>query len=94
MSLLWRRSWSCATEPQERKSKILQQLFNEHIPNNILITDKETFIRNKEESPVFIDRKVINEIFDKDGNIIEGKEQEFLEEYHHIQSLHQDLAVI
>ncbi|WP_372520928.1 hypothetical protein [Candidatus Ruminimicrobiellum ovillum] len=64
-------------EPQERKAKILQQLFNVDLPENILITDKETFIRNTEESPVYISRKVINEIFDKDGNLIEGKDREF-----------------
>ena len=64
-------------EPQERKNKILEQLFNVSVPENILIVDKETFIRNNEESPIFIDRKVINEIFDKDGNVIEGKDQEF-----------------
>ncbi|MBR3628042.1 MAG: hypothetical protein IKN42_04255 [Elusimicrobia bacterium] len=64
-------------EPQERKDKILQQLFNVSVPRNILIVDKETFIRNQEESPIFIDRKILNEIFDKNGNIIEGKEQEF-----------------
>ena len=64
-------------ESQKRKEKILQQLFNVSVSDSILIIDKETFIRDSEESPIFIDRKVINEIFDQDGNILEGKEQEF-----------------
>ncbi|MBO7611730.1 MAG: hypothetical protein J6T23_05920 [Elusimicrobia bacterium] len=64
-------------EPQERKNKILQQLFNVDLPENILIVDRETFIRNTEESPVYISRKVLNEIFDKDGNLIEGKDKDF-----------------
>ena len=68
---------SALDEPQERKDKIIQQLFNVDLPETILIVDKETFIRNTEESPVFIDRKVINEIFDKDGNLIEGKDKDF-----------------
>lgn len=68
---------SILDENQERKDKILQQLFNVSVPNTILIVDKETFLRNQEENIIFIDRKVLNEIFDQDGNIIEGKEQEF-----------------
>lgn len=63
-------------EPQERKDKILQQIFNTGT-SVVLIVDKETFIRNQEENTIFIDRKILNEIFDKDGNITEGKEQEF-----------------
>lgn len=78
-------------EPQERKNKILQQLFNVNLPESILITDKETFIRNTEESPVFIDRKIINEIFDENGNLIEGKDSEFnyLKELVRVQILQQ-----
>lgn len=64
-------------ESQERKEKIIQQIFKDTDSPNILIIDKETFIRNKEEGSVFIDRQTINEIFDKEGNVIEGKEQDF-----------------
>ncbi|MCR4662536.1 MAG: hypothetical protein K5622_01450 [Endomicrobiaceae bacterium] len=65
-------------EPLERKEKILQLLFNNTVSTGILITDKETFLRNKEEQVIFIDKKILNEIFDTEGNIIiEGKEQEF-----------------
>lgn len=63
-------------EPQERKDKILQQIFNTET-SVVLIVDKETFIRNQEQNTIFIDRKILNEIFDKNGNKIEGKEQEF-----------------
>jgi len=78
-------------EPHERKEKILQQLFNVDLPGNILIVDKESFIRNTEESPIYISRKVINEIFDKDGNLIEGKERElyYLSELAKLQVLQQ-----
>ncbi|MBR3655410.1 MAG: hypothetical protein IKN62_08320 [Elusimicrobia bacterium] len=78
-------------EPHERKEKILQQLFNVDFPGNILIVEKESFIRNTEESPIYISRKVINEIFDKDGNLIEGKERElyYLSELAKLQVLQQ-----
>ena len=78
-------------EPHERKEKILQQLFNADFPGNILIADKESFIRNTEESPIYISRKVLNEIFDESGNLIEGKESElyYLSELAKLQVLQQ-----